>query len=322
MKIINFNTAYGTRNIGDYIIVNAIHDEMAYLFNKGFVVELPTHTPVATFYQCISSSSVMKACSGAKYKFIDGTNLLPKSLFRPWPNWNVNLFNCRPYKNSILIGVGKGGNYKKPDCYTRMIYTKVLSKEFMHSTRDEKTKKMLESLGYKAINTGCPTLWKLTRDFCKGIPHDKTDRVVFTLTDYCKDQTHDQMLINILKENYKEVLFWIQGSNDLKYFNSLSNTDNIKLIPPNLASYEKVLEEGNIDYVGTRLHAGIFAMRHKIRSIILIVDNRAKDMKESYNLVAVERDQTDKLKKMIKSSFETDVRIDEDKINKWKAQFK
>ena len=322
MSIVNFNTSYATMNLGDFIIVDAIHEEMKFLFDCDFVYELSTHTPVATFYQCLTKTKSMAACDNAKYKFIDGTNILKRSLLHLCPGWNINIANCRPYKGSILIGVGLDGDFKTPNLYTSIIYKKVLSQKYAHSTRDEKTKKMLESLGYKAINTGCPTLWKLTRDFCKGIPHDKADRVVFTLTDYCKDQTHDQMLINILKENYKEVLFWIQGSNDLKYFNSLNNTDNIKLIPPNLASYEKILEEGNIDYVGTRLHAGIFAMRHKIRSIILIVDNRAKDMKESYNLVAVERDQTDKLKKMIKSSFETDIRIDEDKINKWKAQFK
>lgn len=321
MKIINFNTAYGTRNMGDFIIVKTIHEEMAYLFNKNFVIELPTHTPVATFYQCFDGSSIMKACSNAKYKFIDGTNLLPKSLFRPWPNWNVNLVNCRPYQDSILIGVGKGGDYKKPSYYTKMVYARILSKKYIHSTRDEQTKRMLESLGYRAMNTGCPTLWKLTKDFCKEIPQKKSDRVIFTLTDYCKDRVRDQELINLLNKNYKAVLFWIQGSNDLEYFNSLDNTDGIELVPPNLASYEKVLERENIDYVGTRLHAGIYAMRHKIRSVILIVDNRARDMKESYNLVAIERFKIEELDSVINSSFATDIRIDEDKIKRWKAQF-
>ena len=321
IKIVNFNTAYSTRNLGDFIIVNAIHKEMAFLFEKSFVYELPTHTPVATFYQCYKKSSVMRGCLDAKYKFIDGTNIIKKSLFRPWPVWNVNLFNCRPYKNSILIGVGMDSNFEKPDLYTRMIYSKVLSKEYIHSTRDEKTKKLLESMGYKAINTGCPTLWALTGNFCKSIPHRRASRVVFTLTDYCKDKVKDQQLIEILKRQYKEIFFWIQGSEDLKYFRTLRNTDGIELVAPNLDAYEKLLDKGNIDYVGTRLHAGIFAMRHKVRSIILIVDNRARDMKESYNLVAVERNDINQLDSLIKSSFETDVKIDEEKILKWKAQF-
>ena len=109
MKIVNFNTSYSTQNLGDYIIVEAIKEEMSFLFEKCFVYELSTHTPPATFLQCNNRSEIMRACKGSDYKFIDGTNIIKRSLLHPWPAWNVNLFNCRPYSNSILIGAGTDG---------------------------------------------------------------------------------------------------------------------------------------------------------------------------------------------------------------------
>ena len=322
MKIVNFNTAYATFNLGDFIIVDAVHREMDYLFRNNFVCELPTHTPVTTFIQSFSRNRNMKFLDEAEYKFVDGTHILNKSLLKVYPGWNVSILNCKPYRNSVLVGVGMAGDFRKPNIYTKMIYRKILSKKYIHSTRDEKTKRLLEAMGYKAINTGCPTLWMLTEEFCKGIPRKKARDVVFTLTDYKRDEEKDKQLIDILKNHYNTVHFWIQGSRDLEYFKTLDNTDDIELIPPNLEAYEELLKRGNIDYVGTRLHAGIFAMRHKVRSIIIVIDNRARDMQETYNLVTIERSNIEQLGSLIESSFETSVKIDVKKIAKWKAQFR
>lgn len=37
----------------------------------------------------------------------------------------------------------------------------------------KKTKVFLEEMGFKAWNTGCPTLWGLTPEFCTEIPSKK-----------------------------------------------------------------------------------------------------------------------------------------------------
>ena len=164
-------------------------------------------------------------------------------------------------------------------------------------------------------------MWSLTKEHCSKIPTQKSENVVFTLTDYKRDKEKDQKLIDILKNNYKKVYYWIQGSNDLEYFKLLHNTEDIILVNPNLIDYKEILKNENVDYVGTRLHAGIFAMQNFVRSIILIIDNRARDIKETYNIVAIERNKILELESVINSKFETKINIDEEKIKEWKNQF-
>ena len=62
-------------------------------------------------------------------------------------------------------------------------------------------------------------------------------------------------------------------------------------------------------------------MQKKKRSIILIVDNRARDMKKTYNLVAIERNNIEQLEQMINSKITTNLKINENLIKDWKKQF-
>lgn len=321
-KNILFNTSIGTLNMGDYIIVESCKEHLEEIISEDFLVELPSHTPAVHNYQSNRLNSLIRYTDDAKYKFITGTNLLSYNMLKPWNNLNINIFNYRPYKNLILVGCGIHPNKSnKANFYTKYLYKKVLSMDYIHSTRDERTKIFLENLGFKAINTGCATTWNFTKDFCNIITAKKARDVVFTLTDYMKDIVNDQILINILKNNYENMYFWVQGSNDLNYLKGFKNVEDIKIINPHLKDYKEVLSK-DIDFVGTRLHAGIFAMQHKKRTIIIGVDNRAMDMQETYNLNVLHRDQIkDKLETMINSSFETNVSIDLEKINKWKSQF-
>lgn len=322
-KIVMFDTSYSTINMGDYIINNSINDEMNYLLNNNFVVRFSSHMPISKFFQNFRKNYVNSYCRNSDYKFLCGTNIFSSSLIHLFPNFNINLFDIKNYSGAIAIGCGMADVEKKCNVYTKYIYKKILSKNYIHSTRDENTKKFLESLGFHAINTGCATLWSLTKEHCNKIPKSKADNVIFTLTDYKKDFENDQILIDILNKNYKKVYFWIQGVEDLEYFKTFKNTENIELVSPNLNAYKKVLEHGNIDFVGTRLHAGIFAMQNYVRALIIIVDNRARDMKKSYNLPTIERENIkDDLENMINSNYKIDINIDLDKINEWKGQFK
>lgn len=321
-KIIVFDTSIGSRNIGDQIINLSFENEMNYVIRNNFSIKMATHLPVSHFYQNFKRNALYKYTTECVYKFIVGTNIISKNMLRPWPTWNVNLFNLGMYKNSVLAGCGSSFKSGKINFYTKMIYKKVLSKDFVHSTRDEKTKLALESMGFKAINTGCVTMWKFDSNFCKKIPSKKSENVIFTLTDYNKDLVNDQILIDILNKNYKSVYFWIQGDRDYEYFKSLKNIQNIKVITPNLDEYKKHLCEMKTDYVGTRLHAGIFAMQNYVRSIIIIIDNRARDIKDNYNINAIERcDISKKLENYINSEIITNINIDEKQIREWKNQF-
>ena len=104
----------------------------------------------------------------------------------------------------------------------------------------------------------------------------------------------------------------------------ITDKSNIEIIGHSLSAYEYILNNSNdYDYIGTRLHAGIFAIRHKVRTIIISIDNRAVDMKETYNLPIIDRNHIDtELIPYINSVFETNIKIPIDRINCWKEQFK
>lgn len=130
-------------------------------------------------------------------------------------------------------------------------------------------------------------------------------------------------MINILKNSYSRLLFWVQGFDDFIYLKSLTDINDIEIIPHALEAYKNILETQNIDYVGTRLHAGIYAIRHGIRSIIISVDNRADDMSETYRIPIVKRDIISSiLKEKIESEFGTFINIPTETIKIWKEQFK
>ena len=238
-----------------------------------------------------------------------------------YPQWNVNIFNCKPLANSVCIGVGAGAG-ERTDAYTTHLYRKILSHSYYHSVRDERSKRYVEDvLGLQAINTGCVTMWALTPNFCAQIPAKKANNVVFTLTARTQVDPRDQMLIDTLKREYDHVSFWVQGDKDETYFNMFSNTDGIEVIPPHKAAYEAVLMRNNIEYVGTRLHGGIYALRHKKRAIIISIDERARSISADTGLITIEKDTLDELPSLINSKFETRLNIPFNEIARWKAQF-
>ncbi|MDQ0917499.1 polysaccharide pyruvyl transferase family protein [Paenibacillus sp. V4I5] len=318
-NVLLLDTSVGSLNKGDEIIMKCARRQLSEINKNNFVMTLPTHVPAFHWYQVVRRSYAQNFYKDAKYKFVCGTNLLTMDMFNRFPQWNINLFNCEPLRNSILVGVGAGRGEQISN-YTKKLYKKVLSHKYIHSVRDERTKRFMEDMGFKVLNTGCPTMWSLTPELCKEIPTGKSESVIFTLTDYSRDIERDQKLINILNANYKNVYFWLQGSGDYKYFKTLDNIQRINIIPPSVEAYENMLSM-DIDYVGTRLHAGIFAMGHKKRSIIISIDERARGMDETYNLNVLERKDINKLEEMIHSKIITNVNVNYEVVNKWLAQF-
>jgi translation initiation factor 1 (eIF-1/SUI1) len=78
----------------------------------------------------------------------------------------------------------------------------------------------------------------------------------------------------------------------------------------------------DIEYVGTRLHGGMFAMQHKKRTITIAIDHRVRDMNAVYAINIIERNEMNKLADMIHSDFATDVRINQKNIDQWLSQFR
>lgn len=319
--VLLLNPAIGTDNIGDYIIYECVCSEMAEIFRQAFVKEIPTQMPAFHSYAVWRNSFAVQNHATCDYKFVGGSNILAKNMLTHYPQWNVNVFNCKPLAGSVCVGVGAGAG-EHTDAYTTHLYRKILSHSYYHSVRDERSKRYVEDvLGLKAINTGCVTMWALTPDFCAQIPAKKADNVVFTLTARMQPDPSDQMLIDTLKREYDHVSFWIQGDKDEAYFHAFSNTEGIEIIPPHKAAYEAVLMRNNIEYVGTRLHGGIYALRHKKRAIIISIDERARSISADTGLITIEKNALDGLPELINSAFETKPNIPFEEIARWKAQF-
>jgi polysaccharide pyruvyl transferase WcaK-like protein len=319
-NVMLLDTTVGSMNVGDNIIMKAIKDVMSDLLEENHVRSIPTRTIAFPRYQMRNDPRVDYA-SNADYKLVCGTNLLKACMAHIQNQWNINIFNYKPMQNAILVGVGAEIGRIYLDPYTRLLYKKVLSSDFIHSARDERTKALIEDLGLKAINTGCPTLWGFNSEFCESIPKTKSDKVVFTFHYGRKDKKHDQMLIDIVKRNYEKVYFFPQVPDDIEYLNTFKGTENITVLPSNLDAYTKLLTENEIDYVGVRLHGGIHAMQHKKRAILLIVDERMRNINNSNNLNCIERSNIEMLEEMINSEFETKVKVDYQAIDQWLGQF-
>lgn len=318
-NILLLDTSVGSDNKGDDIIMKCTRQHLADITRNANVFTLPTHVPAFHWYQVARNSYRVQFFTNVRHKFICGTNLLTMNMLTHYPQWNINIFNCGPLRDSVLVGVGAGSG-RKMNGYTKMLYKKVLSHKLIHSVRDERTKLFLEDMGFKALNTGCTTLWSLTPEFCSDIPDRKADTVIFTLTDGNDDRERHQQLIDILKANYRSLYFWVQGTTDWEYFHTFSNIENITVVPPSVEEYEKVLKL-DADYVGTRLHAGIYAMRHGKRAIILVFDERAREMNKSFNLNTIEINELNTLEQMLHTRIPTRVSMDFGRIRAWLGQF-
>lgn len=318
-----FDTAIGTSNLGDEIILQCLEEEMAFLLDNCFIMRFGTHVKNLPKLRYFMGSQKLQFAYDADFKLIMGTNLLTRDILRTQAQWPISSLDSWLYYNSIMAGVGTTLDEGKTTNYTRKIYKRILRPDFYHSVRDEESKRLLEDMGFKAINTGCPTLWKITPDFCKQIPTQKANRVIFSLSGYKvqRNRERDLDLIHILRENYKELLFWCQTSMDEIYLDTFENVEDIQRIY-SLKQYEDILNNGNIDYVGTRLHGGIYAIQHKVRSIIISIDHRAEGFHDTNNLCICERDEIpDKLAGMINGEIVTDIRLRQEDIDCWKAQF-
>lgn len=312
-KIVLYNPAISSLNLGDEIIVEGCKQNLNKLFSDDMYIEISTHLPV--------SNSYLNRIKDVKYSFVLGSNLLMPKLDARFRQWDIKIWNVDYMKPVILMGVGWNRYSTKTTTYTKNLYKKLLSDKFLHSVRDKYTEKKLKEIGIdNVLNTGCPTFWNLDKEHCKSIPRMKSDKVIFTLTDYKRDLIKDKKIIEILKKNYKKVYFWIQGSDDYEYFKHINLNKDIEIISPKLEAFDKILKT-NVDYVGTRLHGGIRALQYRCRSIILAVDNRATELNKNYNIPILQRENIDELEEMINKELVTDILLPSENIAKWKKQF-
>lgn len=316
-NVVLYDPGVSSMNLGDKIISQAAKEQLDFILKDSFAVEVSTHLPQSLYY--------MRHLAKADLKFVLGSNLLKSTFFGFKKQWDINLRLSKITGPCVLVGAGWWQYGNKPNLYTKILLKSTLSKKYIHSVRDEHTLKILKSIGINnVINTACPTTWALTKEHCEDIKVQKSDNVVFTITDYNKDQDRDSKMVDVLSTNYKTVYFWPQGIEDFNYLKKMNkqNVKNLVILTPSLESFNEVLESGNIDYVGTRLHAGIRALQKKVRTLIISIDNRAKEKNKSFGIPILERNEMQNLEQIINNDLKMNIKIPIENIEIWKSQFK
>lgn len=314
MPKIIFDTAIGSSNLGDHIIMDAVNRIVEELFVDDFVINIATHQRIHPF----------DLPSYRKYDLalVGGTNLLKNANIRD-SQWKIGLKELLAFRHkAVLLGVGWWQYQKNPvSAYSRFLYRNILSPSRLHAVRDSYTLQKLAGIGiHNVINTGCPTVWRLNETHCQQIDPVKKPLVVTTITDYMRDPAKDQQMLETLLREYQEVHVWLQGSKDRGYVQGL--VEGLRYIAPKLIAFDRFLEENECDYVGTRLHAGIRALQKKRRSIIIGIDNRALEMHKDIGLNVLERTKVDELSTYIHRKEPVVLRQDWEAIDRWKSQFK
>ena len=308
-----FDTTVTDNNLGNTIIMESVDRHLREIFPTAFFIRLP-------YLDSIGPESV-KYLRQSAYVFFGGTNALSSDL-RRYKQWGLDRRNIKDIRNVLLMGVGWWQYQSNPTWYTGRVLRKVLHRELLHSVRDSYTARQLQSAGFQnVLVTGCPTIWTLTEEHCACIPEKKADNVLLTFTDYKKVEALDYDLARKLQRRYKKIFFWCQGSGDYNYAKGCGI--EMEVLAPNIRELDELLSSSiDLDYVGTRLHAGIRALQFKRRSLILGIDNRAFEKQRDFNLPVVKRNSIDLICEKIASAFKTDLRIPFASIATWKGQFK
>ena len=311
-KISVFDTTVSNYNLGNQIIMEAVYKHLKEIFPMDFFFKLPYMEITDNTLTYIIWSDLI---------FFGGTNSLCGEMNK-YSQWGLNKTNYKKIKNVILMGIGWWQYQDVINRYTRKLLTHSLSSEYLHSVRDSYTEKKLNALGFDNIlNTGCPTLWELTERHCRDIPKEKAEAVVLTITDYMKNQQRDVEIFEVLKKNYSKIYAWIQGMGDYDYIKKTLDLQNVEIIGPDLKYYDDFLASNEVDYVGTRLHAGIRALQHKRRTTIIGIDNRASEMWRDFNIPVLPEKEIYRLNERLNSSFDIKINLPLEQIRKWKSQF-
>lgn len=308
------DTALESDNCGDQIIMENCSRQLSTIADIDSYVHIPTHRYI--------NDSEKKLLQKASYKILCGTNALSGHM-KYYGLWKLGK-DVAPFNNTVLMGVGFASDSEIFDKYSKELMKSILSKRYIHSVRDKFSERMLKKMGIdNVIYTGCPTMWGITKELCDNIPCTKGNSVITTITDYNTNPEMDKSMINILCDEYRKVYIWIQGQYDLDYIKKLDIIERVIIVDNTLEAFDAILENAEIDYVGTRLHAGIRALSYGHRTIVVSIDNRAREISKDTGLVTLERDSiNESLRNVVNKDFSTKIKIPQDNIKKWKDQFR
>lgn len=124
----HFDTAIGTSNIGDIVILESLETQLEELLKQCFVVRYATHLKNFNFLTYLRLRAKRRYADECDYKFIMGTNLLSYDIFNTRRQWQIGLLTWPLYKNVIVAGVGTTQGRRRLTAYSKWIYKRILSK--------------------------------------------------------------------------------------------------------------------------------------------------------------------------------------------------
>ena len=284
-------------NLGDLIIRRSIDEVFDEILPGADVVRASSHQ--------FLDGDLLEQAVQADLVFVSGTNLLSSHVLE-YNQWKLSsdpsFYLVPPQLNAILVGVGWWQYQDAPDSITRNYYNRILHPSLPHSVRDSYTVNNLSCSGVSFIlNTSCPTLWKLDG-------HDITRRqqnrkCLFCLTDYNQQPEADNRFIELLLESYDSLIFFPQGSKDMQYAATLPSFiqagKRILSLPHMVEAIYEILAQGELDYIGTRLHTGALSLEYGVPSLILGIDNRSQEIARDINLPVVQRGDTQAIRQWL-----------------------
>jgi len=311
MLINMFDTGIDSDNLGDHFIMDAVWDAVRPLFPGADYLRTPTHRRV----------TMTERARGRKapLSIVGGTNIL-KSHMLVRSNWRITPWDYLAWRNVVLLGVGWQQYSGPADLPTRLFFRSVLSRTFLHSVRDMHTYEHMREIVPNVIYTACPTMWMLTRQRCQQIPVRKARHAIFAVTYYRPAPEQDRAVFELLQRHYETVYFWPQQHQDVAYAKDIGLSGFVP-IPPDIRSYDRLLEDQDVDFVGARLHGGIRALQHNRRSLIIPVDNRAAEISVSTNLPVASRAEPAAIEHWILNPQPTTLTLPMKAIEEWKGQF-
>jgi polysaccharide pyruvyl transferase WcaK-like protein len=298
-------------NTGDEIIQDSVYRELHDLF--------PEFKLIKGYTQDYPGPVLISNAKRSRFSVLAGTNLLSGNL-ADYKQWKIGWRHVGKYPNLLLMGVGWWQYQNKTTARTALLYKQLLCSNAPHSVRDSYTQSKLASIGVMNVfNTGCPTTWRLG-EVQKPIPMRRGRHVVVTLTDYNKSPKEDKAMLQLCTELYDKVFLWPQGSGDLEYVRSL-NPISCFYLGNSLRAYDQFLaSQDDLDYVGTRLHAGIRALQFGKKTLIIGIDNRALEMGKDIGLPVCERRDLQDMHQKLLADSNFSLRIPIDEISKWRSK--
>ncbi len=305
------DTSIAASNLGDSIIMEAVRHELSDLLSQVRCFTVASHERMTR----ISRSLIRQSA----FSLVGGTNLLSSRMWIRCP-WKLTPFDGVLCRRIVLMGCGWYQFQRRPDAYSRWLLRSILSPTHVHSVRDSYTQQMLKSIGVtRVLNTGCPTLWSLSPERLRSVPMEKGHAVLTALNTYFPAPKLDRALLQLLCRSYAKVYFWLQNPADYPYARQFGL--RLVYLDPTLKALDELLSgEAGIDYIGNRLHAGIRALQHGVRSLIVEVDNRAHMMGVDFGLPTVARADLGCVASWIERSSPLVLRVPQAAIAEWKRK--